>query len=103
MKFEDCFSSGSFPNFVSLVIGWVLCVGRRTISRVTMASGALEKRHFSVLYRFFSRSRWEPDVVSRKLILLLVEMIDSDDIEISIDDTLCHRNRRQVLRRRDAP
>ncbi len=90
-RFEDCFSSRSYANFVSFVIGWVLCVGRRTISRVSMASGALEKCHFSKLYRFLSRAAWEPDALSRKLILLLVEMIGADDIEISVDDTLCHR------------
>jgi hypothetical protein len=91
VSFEDCFSSQSYANFVSLVIGWMMSVGRRTISRVAMASGALEKRHFSTLYRFLSRARWEPDALSRRLILLLVEMIDSNEIEISVDDTLCHR------------
>jgi len=90
-RFEDCFSSLSYANFVSLVIGWVMSIGRRTISRVAMASGALEKRHFSTLYRFLSRARWDPDALSRKLILLLVGMIDANDIEVSVDDTLCHR------------
>ncbi|QDV09031.1 hypothetical protein Poly30_45870 [Planctomycetes bacterium Poly30] len=56
-----------------------------------MASGSLERCHFSTLYRFLSRAIWEPDALSKKLVLLLVEMIDSKEIEISVDDTLCHR------------
>lgn len=90
-RFEDCFSSRSYANFVSLVIGWMMSIGRRTISRVAMASGSLERCHFSTLYRFLSRARWEPDALSKRLALLLVEMIDSKEIEISVDDTLCHR------------
>ena len=90
-RFEDCFSSRSYANFVSLVVGWVMSIGRRTISRVAIASGALEKCHFSTLYRFLGRARWEPDALSKKLSLLLVEMIDSRDLEVAVDDTLCHR------------
>ena len=52
-RFQPCFTSRSFENFVSLVVGWVLCIGRRTVSRVVMASGPLCSRHFSSTYRFF--------------------------------------------------
>ena len=29
-RFQPCFTSRSFENFVSLVVGWVLCIGRRS-------------------------------------------------------------------------
>ena len=90
-RFEGCFSARSFENFVSLVIGWVLCIGRRTVSRVAMASGQLDRKHFSSLYRFFSRAAWRPDAVSRVLVDLLVERLGRD-IEVSVDDTLCRRS-----------
>jgi len=89
-RFEGCFTACSYENFVSVVVGWVLCVGRRTISRVVMASGALDTRHFSALYRFFSRSVWSPDSISKILVSLLIERLGSD-IEVSVDDTLCRR------------
>lgn len=90
-RFEDCFSSKSYANFVSLVIGWIMSIGRRTISRVAMASGSLERCHFSTLYRFLSRARWNPDALSMRLAVLLVEIVGTNEMEISVDDTLCHR------------
>lgn len=89
-RFEDCFTKRSFKNFVTIVIGWTLCTGRRTLSRVVMASGAVGSQHFSTLYRFFSRAVWEPDAISRVLVGLIVERLGRD-IEVSVDDTLCRR------------
>ncbi len=91
-RFEDYFSRPSYANFVSLVIGWILCTGRRTISQVVLASGKLGDQRFSSLYRFLSRARWEPDAISEKLIQLLMEMIDGPDVHASVDDTLCRRS-----------
>ena len=90
LRFQPCFTSRSFENFVSLVVGWVLCIGRRTVSRVVMASGPLCSRHFSSTYRFFSRAVWIPDALARVVVGMIVERL-SDIIEVSIDDTLCRR------------
>lgn len=72
-RFDDCFSSGSYANFVSLVIGRIMSIGRRTISRVAMAGGPPERCHFSTLNPFLSRACWESDALSKRLVLLLVE------------------------------
>lgn len=89
-SFQSCFSSRSASNFVALVLGWILCGGRRTISRVCSASGALSGRHFSCFYRFFSRAIWSHDDVSRVLVGLLLKHIP-DDVHVAVDDTLCRR------------
>ena len=56
--FEECFHAPSYRNFVALVVGWVHCLGRRTVTAVVLASGTLGQRHISVFHRFFSRAQW---------------------------------------------
>ena len=33
-SFAKCFTRPSFENFITLMVGWLLCSGRHTISRV---------------------------------------------------------------------
>lgn len=90
--FADCFTGPSFENFVAMVSGWILCQGRHRISRVIqVAGGSGRQKHFSTLYRFFSRARWGADDVGRVLFGLLLRWLPRD-IEALIDDTLCHRS-----------
>ena len=39
--FEPCFCAPSLGNFVTLVTGWVHCLGRRTVTAVAVAAGAV--------------------------------------------------------------
>ena len=39
--FEPCFSTPSFRTFATLVTGWVHCLGRRTVTAVAVAAGAV--------------------------------------------------------------
>ena len=54
--FAGCFGAPSYRNFELLVVGWIHCLGRRTITAVALASGAVGQRHVSVFHRFFSRA-----------------------------------------------
>ena len=75
-----------------MVSGWILCQGRHCISRVIQVGGGRARgKHFSTLYRFFSRARWVTDDVGRVLFDLLLAWLPTD-IEALIDDTLCHRS-----------
>ena len=86
--FRGCFTHPSFENFVRLMAGWVLCPGRRTISRVIQASEAA--KHHSTLYRFFSRARWSAGDLGERLFRFLLPW-PPEEITVLIDDTLCHR------------
>jgi hypothetical protein len=91
-SFASCFTRPSFENFVAMVSGWILCQGRHCISRVIQSAGGSGRlKHFSALYRFFSRARWVADDVGHVLFGLLVQRLPKD-IEALIDDTLCHRS-----------
>ena len=90
ISFRKCFSAPSLEIFIAVVIGWALTVGRHTISRVILTMGLHESRHFASVYRFLSRGRWLPDMVSRALFELMLDILVPLDAEILLvlDDTL---------------
>ena len=89
-NFVQVFTAPSFENFMTLVTGWLLCTGKHTITGALRA-GAKGSKHFSTMYRFFSRAKWEPDEMGRVLFDLLMEHLPGN-IHILVDDTLCRRS-----------
>jgi hypothetical protein len=63
--YATCFQARSYPTFQWLVLGWVQCLGRRTLTAVALASGAIGQRHVSVFHRFFARAVWSLDAVGQ--------------------------------------
>lgn len=90
LNFAPVFTAPSFENFVRLVTGWMLCRGRHTVSAAIRAGGTGQK-HFSALYRFFSRAQWDPDELGRILFDLLLDLVPGD-IHLLVDDTLSRRS-----------
>jgi SRSO17 transposase len=90
--FAGVFSRPGFENFQALVVGWILCPGRHTISRVIQASATLwqQPKHHTAFYRFFSRARWSVDALGHALIQLLLPFA-GPEVVVLVDDTLCHR------------
>src|SRR5687767_5994689 len=83
---------GSFENFSRLVRGWVLCPGRRSLSRIWQAGGGLwRKKHHATLYRLLSRAKWDLDSLGRVLFGLLLPLLP-EQIEALVDDTLSRRS-----------
>ena len=92
LSFAPVFTAPSFQNFATLASGWVLCSGRHTITRVLLCGcGPGRRKHFSTLYRFFSRARWDTDRLGRVLLSLLLPLV-GDQIVVIVDDTLCRRS-----------
>jgi hypothetical protein len=90
IRFKNCFSAPSYRIFVVLVIGWVLTVGRHTVSRVILTMRLHESRHFATIYRFLRKGQWETDWVSHCLFRIIVETLIAEGFEILVvvDDTL---------------
>ncbi len=90
VSFRACFSAPSLELFAVMMLGWVLTVGRHTISNVILTMGLHESRHFASVYRFVGRGHWLADMVSRVVFELLVAALIPCDAEILLvlDDTL---------------
>ncbi|MHC4178289.1 MAG: IS701 family transposase [Planctomycetota bacterium] len=92
LSFNCCFTQPGFGNFVALVIGWIVCPGRHSISRVIQgAAETVGERHHSSLYRFLSRGAWVADSLGQVVFKLLLPFLLSH-ITAIVDDTLCHKS-----------
>ncbi len=90
--FEGGFSKGSYTNFVTLTVGWIVCQGRHSVSRVLQAAGDLSsKKHHSTFYRFLSRGCWSADALG-EVVFHLVKGLLPSEITVLVDDTLCEKS-----------
>lgn len=91
--FRGCFSAPSYANFCAVMLGWVQCLGRHTITAVALASGVLARRHISALHRFCGRATWNLDLVGRVLFQLTLQWWPADrPILLVLDDTLARKS-----------
>ncbi len=91
--FSDCFTQPGASNFRVLIVGWITCLSRHSISRIIQASGVIDtgSKHHSAFYDFLRLGRWSADRVSETLFRLLIKIIPGE-ITVIIDDTLSHKN-----------
>jgi hypothetical protein len=95
LEFAPAFTAPSFENFAGLLVGWILCVGRRTITNVIRAGDLDRHKGHSAFHRFFSHARWELDALSRILLALVLPLV-GDEVHAIVDDTLSHRSGPQI-------
>src|SRR5450755_140944 len=81
-----------FPTFCNMVVAWLVCLGRRTISRVWETTGKTRKKNHSAAFRLFSQAVWNFDEVMRVLLVAILQtFIPGMRVWVVIDDTLCHK------------
>src|SRR6266508_1678427 len=84
--FTTCFQARSYLTFQWLVLGWVQCQGRHTITTVALASGAIGQHHVSVFHRFFSRAPWTLDALGRVVFTLALKWLPADQPLVVLGD-----------------
>src|SRR5208283_3569147 len=74
--FAGCFNEPVFTTFQVMVAAWILCLGRRTISRVWQTTGRADDADHSKAYRLFNQAVWNWDDLARITLLeLLCDLI----------------------------
>ena len=95
--FEPCFSAPTYRNFGLLVAGWVHCLGRRTVTAVALAAGAVGRRHISTFHRFFGRAKWSLDAVGRVVFSLALAWLPAEaPLVVLVDDTLTRKGGKAI-------
>jgi hypothetical protein len=95
--FAPCFRYEVAATFRLQVTGWILCLGRRTISRVWETTGRSATQSHCPAFRLFSEAVWNWDDVCRILLAqLLTTFVPGGRIWLVVDDTLCHKRGAKV-------
>ena len=61
-----------YTLFRHMVAAWIVCLGRRTISRVWETTGQADERNHAAAFRLFSQAAWNWEEVCRLLLLQVV-------------------------------
>jgi hypothetical protein len=87
--FKPHFTAPTYQTFLTLACGWVLSLGRHTITAVVRAASAVGRKHIRSFHRFFSTSVWQLDALGLRLVGLLDALVPKDQpLVVAIDDTL---------------
>jgi hypothetical protein len=86
------FPGASYPTFQWLVLGWVQCLERRTLTAVALASAAVGARHISVFHRLFAPSQWRLDAVGQVVFQPALRWLPAEQpVYLLGDDTLARK------------
>jgi hypothetical protein len=93
--FQDCFTQPTFCSFWALACGWILCSGRRSLTRILQAGQLTQLKHYCSFHRFFSRARWNLDELGHTILRLLLPFCAPTLIG-AVDDTLARKSGRHI-------
>jgi hypothetical protein len=92
------FTAPSFASNCQLLLAWVMCLGKHTLSRVGDTSRPASppdhsRRHgLDGYYNFFERSAWAPSVLAQRVGLLVLTSLEFTGlVTLLVDDTLTHK------------
>jgi hypothetical protein len=83
------FTEPTLPRFVSLVIGLIVSMGRRTVSHALVPIQPLLEGHWSNYHRLYSSAKFSMWVLAAALVRCVVALLPDDAvIELVADDTV---------------
>ena len=95
LAFQPCFTQPSFRSFWALAGAWILCSGRRSLTRIIQSGDLSQFKHFCSFHRFFSQARWNLDDLGRCVFHLLLPFC-SPILIGAVDDTLARKSGRHI-------
>jgi len=93
--FQPCFTQPSFSSFWALACAWILCSGRRSLTRIIQSARLDRFKHYCSFHRFFSQARWNLDDLGRHVFPLLLPFC-APVLVGAVDDTLARKSGRHI-------
>ena len=97
------FTQPSFQTHVEVLLGWVMCLGKRTeygVFQTIQADTPIsrkERHPFDRFYNFFSRSAWTVHDLARQIAVAVVVRLNPHGLlYLVVDDTLLHKRGKHV-------
>jgi hypothetical protein len=95
--FSRLFSGRIWQHVQVLVIGAILCPGKRTVSSILRVMGLAENREFGKYHRVLSRAVWSSRKVGQQLLKHLIgTFAPSGVLVLGIDDTIERRKGKRI-------
>ncbi len=89
LALAEPFTAPSFQTFQYILSGWILCLGRHTVTGVLRAAGAVGVKHHTSFHRFFRAAAWKVDDLGLSLLRLLLPLVPGEgSVVVAVDDTL---------------
>ena len=95
LAFQPYFTRPSFASFWALTCAWILCSGRRSLTRLIQSAQLTEFKHFCSFPRFFSQARWNLDDLGRGIFQFLLPFC-AEVLVSAVDDTLARKSGRHI-------
>jgi hypothetical protein len=95
LAFQSCFTRPGFSSFWALTCAWILCSGRRSLTRVIQSGELGRFKHFCSFHRFFSQARWNLDDLGHCIFQLLLPFCP-EILTGAVDDTLARKSGRHI-------
>jgi hypothetical protein len=94
--FSVLFSRSSWFTSLDLLLGAILCRGKRTVTGILKATGLSQNKGFSKYHRILNSLNWSPKRGSEILLKMLLKMIGKERPAIFIDETLERRKGKKI-------
>jgi len=94
---RGCFSAPSYAIFSTLLTGWVLAPGRRTITQMICTADPDGQRAHDAYHRFIRAARWSTNALWRVLVVHMVGVLaPAGTLVLDCDDTLYKKSGRKI-------
>ena len=96
LSLSVAFTQPTFPRMVLLIVGAIVTLGRRSVTRVLWTMREFRDGHSSSYHRVFSRAVWSLWPLGKVLARAILQRIPPDQpVLVPLDDTTAqHRGRR---------
>ena len=94
---RGCFATSSFAIFATILTGWVLAPGRRTVTAMICGADPEGRRSHDAYHRFFRDGRWSLTLLWKVLVLHIVATLAPEGtLTLDLDDTLYKKSGRKI-------
>jgi hypothetical protein len=96
-NFALVFNAPTWRHAQTLVIGAILCPGKRTVTAALQVMGLAQETNFSKYHRVLNKSKWDSWLLVKILLGLLIRLVPrSCHILIAMDETIERRKGKKI-------
>ena len=96
-NFADAFTKPTWKYAQTLLIGAILCNGKRTVSSALRAMGLSLEKRFERYHRVLSKAKWSEFTLAKIVLGILIELLPkSAPIIIAMDETIERRKGKKI-------